>query len=150
VLPSAAKLALASPFAGLPAAPNGGTRWTGPPRFACGLAFFFGIWTPSFYLWIPRLVSSLPFGIDREGGPQASVAQLEGVDLWVESRLNEEGIETVQAMATAAIERLVRRTYFTTARIVCWVDQALLYMHAGTADSGCMRSARPVSTRRPT
>ena len=34
-------------------------------------------------------------------------------------------------MATAAIERLVRRTYFTTARIVCWVDQALLYMHAG-------------------
>ena len=131
VLPSAAKLALAAPFAGLPAAPNGGTPLDGTTALACGLAFFFGIWTPSFYLWIPRLVSSLPFGIDKEGSPQASIAQLEGVDLWVESRLNEEGIETVQAMATAAIERLVRRTYFTTARIVCWVDQALLYMHAG-------------------
>ena len=130
-LPEAAKLSLAAPFAGLPAAPNGGIPLSGSTALAGALAFFFGVWTPSFYLWIPRLISSLPFAIDKEGSPQASVAQLEGVDLWVESRLNEEGIETVQAMATAAIERLVRRTYFTTARIVCWVDQALLYMHAG-------------------
>jgi hypothetical protein len=36
-------------------------------------------------------------------------------------------------MATASIDRLVRRTYFTTARITCWVDQALLYMHAGNS-----------------
>jgi hypothetical protein len=127
--PDAAKLM--SPFAGLPAAPNGGTPLDGSTALACALAFFFGIWTPSFYLWLPRLITSLPFAIDKDGSPQAAVSQLEGVDLWVEGRLNEEGIETVQAMATAAIERLVRRTYFTTARIVCWVDQALLYMHAG-------------------
>jgi hypothetical protein len=38
-------------------------------------------------------------------------------------------VETVQAM----IDRLVRRTYFPTAQIVGWVDQALLYMHAGSS-----------------
>src|SRR6202040_406967 len=117
---------LAAPFAGLPAAPNGGTPLDGSTALACALAFFFGIWTPSFYLWLPRMISSLPFGIDKEGSPQASVAQLEGVDLWVESRLNEEGIETVQAMATAAIERLVRRAYFTPGRLLGWGGQALL------------------------
>jgi hypothetical protein len=131
LLPEPVKVALTHPLPGLPAAPNGGTPIDGSTALACALAFFFGIWTPSFYLWLPRLISSLPFAIDKDGSPQASVSQLEGVDLWVEGRLNEEGIETVQAMATAAIERLVRRTYFTTARIVCWVDQALLYMHAG-------------------
>src|SRR3981189_3513259 len=42
-------------------------------------------------------------------------------------------MERVHAMATASIDRLVRRTSFTTARITCWVDQALLYMHAGNS-----------------
>src|SRR5260370_27470403 len=36
-------------------------------------------------------------------------------------------------MAAASIDRVVRRTYFTTARIACWVDQALLYMHGGNS-----------------
>ena len=78
-LPEAAKLTLASPLAGLPAPPSGGTPLDASTALACALAFFFGIWTPSFYLWIPRVIASLPFGIDKEGSPQASVAQLEGL-----------------------------------------------------------------------
>jgi hypothetical protein len=131
VLPGASGLNV--PFSGLPADPNTGKPIDGATAMAAALAFTFGIWTRAFFGWLPRLISSMPLKLNDLENPQASVAELEGVDIWVEGRLSEEGIETVQAMATAAIDRLVRRTYFTTARIACWVDQALLYMHAGNS-----------------
>ena len=34
-------------------------------------------------------------------------------------------------MATAQIDRLILRTHFPTAQILDWINQALLYMHAG-------------------
>ena len=120
-------------FSGLPASPNGGQPLDGVTAVAGALAFFFGVWTRAFYSWTARIIASLPFVGKVLSDPQASVSELQGVDLWIEGRLDEEGIETVQAMATVAIERLVRRTYFSTARIVGWVDQALLYEHAGNA-----------------
>jgi hypothetical protein len=131
VLPDASRLTV--PFSGLPAPPNGGRPLDGAMALTAALAFFFGVWTRSFFGWVPRLISGLPIGINKHEDPQSSVAQLEGVDIWVEGRLAEEGIETVQAMATVPIERLVRRTYFATARVVGWVNQAMLYMHAGNA-----------------
>ena len=131
VLPGASGLNV--PFSGLPADPNTGKPIDGATAMAAALAFTFGIWTRAFFGWLPRLISSMPLKLNDLENPQASVAELEGVDIWVEGRLSEEGIETVQAMATAAIDRLVRRTYFTTASIACWVDQALLYMHAGNS-----------------
>jgi hypothetical protein len=131
ILPGASGLSV--PFSGLPADPNTSKPLDGATALAAALAFTFGIWTRAFFGWLPRLISSLPLRINDLENPQASVAELEGVDIWVEGRLGEEGIETVQAMATASIDRLVRRTYFTTSRIACWVDQALLYMHAGNS-----------------
>jgi hypothetical protein len=131
VLPGASGLSV--PFSGLPADPNTSKALDGATALSAALAFTFGIWTRAFFGWLPRLISSLPLRINDLENPQASVAELEGVDIWVEGRLGEEGIETVQAMATASIDRLVRRTYFTTSRIACWVDQALLYMHAGNS-----------------
>jgi hypothetical protein len=60
---------------------------------------------------------------------QARVTELEGIDSWTEARLAEEGIDNVQALASAPLQRLVLRTHFTTPRLVDWVDQALLYIH---------------------
>jgi hypothetical protein len=136
-------------FSGLPASPNGGMPLDGVTAVAGALAFFFGVWTRAFYSWTARVISSLPFVGKVLSDPQASVSQLQGVDLWIEGRLDEEGIETVQAMATVAIERLVRRTYFSTARIVGWVDQALLYEHAGNAGE-LMRAFRSAGIHKAT
>jgi hypothetical protein len=61
---------------------------------------------------------------------QARLTELEGIDSWTEARFNEEGVDNVQALATAPMHRLVLRTHFTTRRLVDWVDQALLYVHA--------------------
>jgi hypothetical protein len=56
---------------------------------------------------------------------------LDGIDIWTEARLVEEKIENIQSLATAPIEVLVLRTHFATTQIVDWIDQALLYLHAG-------------------
>ena len=46
---------------------------------------------------------------------------LDGINIWTESRLFEENVDNVQALATARIERLVLRTHFSTARLVDWI-----------------------------
>ena len=60
---------------------------------------------------------------------QPRLTELEGIDSWTEARFAEEGVENVQALATAPLHRLVLRTHFPTRRLVDWVDQALLYVH---------------------
>ena len=59
------------------------------------------------------------------------LTQLDGIDVWIEARLVEEKVENVQSLATASLELLVLRTHFPTAQIIDWVDQAILYLHAG-------------------
>lgn len=59
------------------------------------------------------------------------ITKLSGVTIWIEARLFEENIESIEAMATAPIERLVVGTHFPAAQIVDWIDQAILYLHAG-------------------
>lgn len=59
------------------------------------------------------------------------LTKLDGIDIWTEGRLSDEQIGSVQAMANARIELLVLRTHFSTEQIVDWIDQAILYQHAG-------------------
>jgi len=59
------------------------------------------------------------------------ITKLSGVTIWIEARLLEENIESIEAMATAPIEQLVVGTHFPPAQIVDWIDQAILYLHSG-------------------
>jgi hypothetical protein len=59
------------------------------------------------------------------------LTKLPGVTIWIEARLFEENIESIQAMATAPIEQLIVATHFPAAQIVDWIDQSILYLHAG-------------------
>jgi hypothetical protein len=123
---------IATRFVGLPTAPNGGSPLDGTTALAGVAAFYFGLWLNDFVRWLSRLLKRFVPGLfSNDQATDAPVTELEGINVWVEGRLQEEGIETVQAMANASIERLVRRTYFTTADVVCWIDQALLYSKAG-------------------
>jgi hypothetical protein len=60
---------------------------------------------------------------------QPGLTELEGIDSWTEARFAEEGVDNIQALANAPLQRLVLRTHFTTQRLVDWVDQSLLYVH---------------------
>jgi hypothetical protein len=66
-----------------------------------------------------------------ENFEDVALTRLDGVSIWIEARLIEENVENIESMATAPIEQLVIGTHFPVAQIVDWVDQAILYMHAG-------------------
>jgi hypothetical protein len=59
------------------------------------------------------------------------LSKLTGVTIWTEARLVEENVENIESMATASVEQLVLGTHFPTCQIVDWIDQAILYLHAG-------------------
>jgi hypothetical protein len=62
-------------------------------------------------------------------GSKHPLTALEDLTIWDDTRLYQEGIQNVHALATADLERLVLNTPFPAQQLVDWVDQALLYIH---------------------
>lgn len=60
---------------------------------------------------------------------QYPLSDLDGLNLWYESRLLEEGIEDLQNLATANLVDVILNTRVPVERLVDWVDQALLFLH---------------------
>jgi hypothetical protein len=56
------------------------------------------------------------------------LSDLDGLNIWYESRLLEEGIEDMQNLATANIVDVMLRTRVPVDRLIDWIDQALLYL----------------------
>ncbi len=59
------------------------------------------------------------------------LSDLDGLNVWYESRLLEEGIEDMQNLATANLVDVILNTRIPVDRLVDWVDQSLLYLHVG-------------------
>jgi hypothetical protein len=57
------------------------------------------------------------------------LSDLEGLNLWYEARLLEEGIEDMQNLVSANMVEVLLHTRVPVARLVDWNDQALLYLH---------------------
>jgi hypothetical protein len=66
---------------------------------------------------LPALTNDYPLG------------DLDGLNIWYEARLLEEGIEDMQNLATANLVDVMVRTRVPVGRLVDWVDQAHLYLH---------------------
>lgn len=59
---------------------------------------------------------------------------VEGLTVWDQARLLEEGVENVQALATAPIARLFVSTSFSAQQLVDWIDQAILMLYVGAEE----------------
>ncbi len=68
--------------------------------------------------------------------PEYPLNQLDGLNVWYESRLVEEGIEDMENLATANLVDVVLHTRVPVGRLVDWVDQAQLYLHLDRAERG--------------
>jgi hypothetical protein len=68
--------------------------------------------------------------------PDYPLNQLDGLNVWYEARLVEEGIEDMQNLATANLVDVMLHTRVPVARLVDWVDQAQLYLHLDRAERG--------------
>jgi hypothetical protein len=68
--------------------------------------------------------------------PDYPLNQLDGLNVWYEARLVEEGIEDMQNLATANLVDVILHTRVPVGRLVDWVDQAKLYLHLDRAERG--------------
>lgn len=99
------------------------------PEVALAVAFIVG-WFPNVGLqWVVRVVSRALRGPVPSLEPAYPLNRLDGLNVWYEARLLEEGIEDLQELATAKIVDVMLHTRVPVARLVDWVDQALLLIH---------------------
>jgi hypothetical protein len=95
------------------------------------VAFLVGVFPTVGVQLIRRAVGKIT-GRFRGGlEPPFPLSQLDGMDIWSESRLAEIGIEDVQHLATANLIDVILGARIPTQRIVDWVDQALLLLRTG-------------------
>jgi hypothetical protein len=60
--------------------------------------------------------------------PEHRLSDLDGLNIWYESRLLEVGVEDMQNLSTTDIVDLMLNTRIPVDRIVDWIDQAFLYL----------------------
>lgn len=75
------------------------------------------------------------------------LSDLDGLNIWYESRLLEEGIEDMQNLVTANLVDVMLNTRIPVERLVDWVDQSMLFLHVGTGRNGNESSERDILRR---
>jgi hypothetical protein len=57
-----------------------------------------------------------------------SLQMVRGINIWKEYRLQEEGIENVQNLATADVVDLAVRTHYSARTLIDWIDQSIVLL----------------------
>jgi hypothetical protein len=102
------------------------------------LVFFIGFFPEQGMDWITAF-SKRRMGQRSGVVKETRLADIEGLSIWHQGRLQQEGIDNVQNLATVDIPSLLINTPFTIGQIIDWVDQAILLVYAnGTEPKGHM------------
>jgi hypothetical protein len=89
------------------------------------LYFSIGFLSNIFLQWI--IDSSLKvLNIGKPKQADLPLQMVRGINIWKEYRLEEEGIENVQNLATADVVDLVVRTHYNFRTLIDWIDQSIL------------------------
>lgn len=102
------------------------------------LAFVAGVFPlPVFQWFLHAIAENVPRfkELDMIRGP---LTDIDGINIWHEDRLLEEGVENIQNLATAALDELIVHTNFYPEQLVHWIDQALLYTQVGKQWKECL------------
>jgi hypothetical protein len=70
---------------------------------------------------------------------------VQGIDIWKEQRLQEEGIENVQNLATADILTLAVKTHYPLRTLIDWIDQAIFIQRFPASLTTAREKGLPVS-----
>lgn len=75
--------------------------------------------------------------------------QLDGLNLWYEARLTEEGVEDMQNLTTMNLVDVILHTRVPVGRLVDWTDQAFLLIHLDKTDRTELNKLRDEVQREP-
>jgi len=81
-------------------------------------------------LFVPPITSEYPLD------------QLDGLNLWYEARLTEEGVEDMQNLTTMNLVDVILHTRVPAGRLVDWIDQAFLLIHLERTDRAELNELR--------
>ncbi|MDQ4059136.1 MAG: hypothetical protein M3124_08450 [Actinomycetota bacterium] len=95
------------------------------------LVFLAGIVPETALSWIREFPRRFGWSIKSSSGLEelTPLTMLEGIDLYDRTRLMDEGVTNVEALAHHDFVELMLRTRIPAARLVDWLDQAILYLH---------------------
>lgn len=99
------------------------------PRSAAAIAFVIGFFPLAGMHAIQRFAATALRVAVPSLSPPYPLNQIDGLSVWYEARLLEEGIEDMQSLATANFVDVILHTRVPVGRLVDWVDQAHLYLH---------------------
>jgi hypothetical protein len=100
--------------------------WSQNQRSA--LAFVIGVFPTVGWQVLVKLLLKIPGVFVSSLEPTHKLTDLDGLNIWYESRLLEVGVEDMQHLATTDIVDLMLNTRIPVDRLVDWIDQALLYI----------------------
>jgi hypothetical protein len=95
-----------------------------------GIQFLQRVTSRTLQLAVPQITSEYPLD------------QLDGLNLWYEARLTEEGVEDMQNLTTMNLVDVILHTRVPPGRLVDWTDQAFLLIHLDKADRKAMKALR--------
>lgn len=104
--------------------------WTSPSQLLV-IAFVVGVFPVVVWQVISGAASQVFDAVLPSLQSRLPLNQLDGLTVWHEARLEEEDVENVQNMATADIVDLLVNTRIPVARLVDWIDQAILLTQLG-------------------
>jgi hypothetical protein len=108
----------------------------GDPTGLLAAVFVAGIVPETAVQWIVEFVKRVPWssGASADVVERHPLTQLEGIDLYDRTRLMDEGVSNVEALAHHDLIDLMLRTRIPAPRLVDWVDQAILFLHLQDAE----------------
>jgi hypothetical protein len=95
---------------------------------------------------IQRASSKLLRAVVPPLAPEYPLDQLDGLNLWYEARLTEEGVEDMQNLTTMNLVDVILHTRVPPGRLVDWIDQAFLLIHLDPIDRANLRDLRQGKT----
>jgi hypothetical protein len=96
-------------------------------------AFFLGFY-PETGFRVLRQRLAMIVKTDEPAEERYPLSELDGLHVWAQARLLEEGIEDMQNLSTANLVDLMLYTRMPIGRLVDWIDQAFLYLRAPAQD----------------
>ena len=78
---------------------------------------------------LQRVASKALHVVVPQLSPDYPLDQLDGLNVWYEARLTEEGVEDMQNLTTMNLVDVILHTRVPVGRLVDWVDQAFLLIH---------------------
>lgn len=111
-------------------------RPVGRPNVEAVVAFVVGIFPIIAFQALYRTAAGVLRAAVPQLTPDYPLNQLDGLNIWYETRLVEEGIEDMENLATANMVDVMLHTRVPVGRLVDWIDQAHLYLHLDRIERG--------------